>query len=327
MTALARLLQEVLVILAFKHLRKMRKYTVLTRNRSHFCSRHHWRSMRRTGSVCTPMHRVSPKFFWNTFINQIIREFLQLIRQFMRYVFLYFFWFTIFMLVFGFCGFMQRVFPKLFIRTSTSCWHWSFHISVIWYWISVGHVDSCDEDDDEEGEGVVEEELADIPGTTNGTYFDTLQPILLPLLMKCGFDRFSSDTCAHALRRASRVKELLEFLEEAQQLYRRFFICSHLAVGRHHRRRTPWCPRVQLSRVKVFLTDHMHTHTGINHKLSLTRLSCWGTWRNPLFFRREECCLVVRFELVYIFGKIPSLALGTSLLSFSLFVGPILEIL
>ena len=30
-------------------------------------------------------------------------------------------------------------------------------------------VDSCDEDDDDADEGVVEEELADIPGTTNGT--------------------------------------------------------------------------------------------------------------------------------------------------------------
>ena len=30
-------------------------------------------------------------------------------------------------------------------------------------------VDSCDEDGDEADEGVVEEELADIPGTTNGT--------------------------------------------------------------------------------------------------------------------------------------------------------------
>ena len=30
-------------------------------------------------------------------------------------------------------------------------------------------VDSCDEDDDEADEGVVEEELADSPGTTSGT--------------------------------------------------------------------------------------------------------------------------------------------------------------
>ena len=29
--------------------------------------------------------------------------------------------------------------------------------------------ESCDEDDEEVGEGVVEEELAEIPGTTDGT--------------------------------------------------------------------------------------------------------------------------------------------------------------
>ena len=50
-----------------------------------------------------------------------------------------------------------------------------------------------------------------------------------------------------------------------------------------------------------------------------------GTWENPLICRREECGLVVRFELENMFGKIPSLALGTSLLSFSLFVGPVLK--
>ena len=66
----------------------------------------------------------------------------------------------------------------------------------------------------------------------------------------------------------------------------------------------------QLSRVKVFLTDNMHTSS---------------TWENPLFCMREECSRVVRFELVHMFGKIPSPALGTSLLSFSLFVGPNLE--
>ena len=35
-------------------------------------------------------------------------------------------------------------------------------------------VDSCDEDGDEVDEGVVEEELADIPGTTNGAQFGVL---------------------------------------------------------------------------------------------------------------------------------------------------------
>ena len=48
-------------------------------------------------------------------------------------------------------------------------------------------VDSCDEDGDEADEDVVEEELADIPGNTNGTQFNILQSILLPFLMRCGF--------------------------------------------------------------------------------------------------------------------------------------------
>ena len=46
--------------------------------------------------------------------------------------------------------------------------------------------ESRDEDDGEEGEGVVEEEVADKPGTTNGTKLERLQSILLPFLMRSG---------------------------------------------------------------------------------------------------------------------------------------------
>ena len=46
--------------------------------------------------------------------------------------------------------------------------------------------ESCDEDDGEVGEGPVEE-LVDKAGTTNGTKLDTVQSILLPFLMRCGF--------------------------------------------------------------------------------------------------------------------------------------------
>ena len=49
------------------------------------------------------------------------------------------------------------------------------------------NTESCDEDDGERVEGVVEEELAGKPGTTNGTQFEILQSILLPFLMRCGF--------------------------------------------------------------------------------------------------------------------------------------------
>ena len=54
-------------------------------------------------------------------------------------------------------------------------------------YLLTSNTESCDEDDGEASEGVVEEELADKPGTTNGTQFEKLQSILLPFLMRCGF--------------------------------------------------------------------------------------------------------------------------------------------
>ena len=44
-------------------------------------------------------------------------------------------------------------------------------------YLLTSNTESCDEDDGEVGEGLVEEELADKPGTTNGTQFDILQSI------------------------------------------------------------------------------------------------------------------------------------------------------
>ena len=54
-------------------------------------------------------------------------------------------------------------------------------------YLLTSNTESCDEDDGEVGEGVVEEELVDKPGTTNGTSLDILQSIILPFLMRCGF--------------------------------------------------------------------------------------------------------------------------------------------
>ena len=48
-------------------------------------------------------------------------------------------------------------------------------------------IDSCEEDDEEVDEDVCEEELADNPGTTNGTKFDVLRQIFLPFLIRFGF--------------------------------------------------------------------------------------------------------------------------------------------
>ena len=88
----------------------------------------------------------------------------------MRFISLYFFRFPVFILVFGFCGIIQLVsrqsssFIPLFLSdTGASTSLFSDSESLF------SDVDSCDEDGDEADEGVVEEELVDTPGTTNGT--------------------------------------------------------------------------------------------------------------------------------------------------------------
>ena len=49
------------------------------------------------------------------------------------------------------------------------------------------NTESCDEDDEEVGVGVVGE-LVQKPGTTNGTQFEKLlQSMLLPFLVRCVF--------------------------------------------------------------------------------------------------------------------------------------------
>ena len=55
-------------------------------------------------------------------------------------------------------------------------------------YLLTSNTESCDEDDGEIGEGVVEEELADKPRTTNGTWFliDCNQ-FSSPFLVRCGF--------------------------------------------------------------------------------------------------------------------------------------------
>ena len=80
-------------------------------------------------------------------------------------------------------------------------------------------------------------------------------------------------------------------------MYRRFFSCLHLAVGRHHRRRTPRYPHgLQLGRVKVFLADHTHTRSWIYHKLSFFPLFYWGNRQYTFFREWVECSFVLFFE-------------------------------
>ena len=109
-------------------------------------------------------------------------------------------------------------------------------------------------------------------------------------------------------------------------IHRGFFSCLHLAVGRHHRRRILGIPHdLQIGRVKVSLAHHMHTCSGVHYKLSFLRVYGGCGQHDPLIGGRLECSLVFIFELVYVFGKVPCLASGASLLSTSLFLRPILK--
>ena len=76
---------------------------------------------------------------------------------------------------------------------------------------------------------------------------------------------------------------------------------------------------LQLSRVKVSLADYMQTSSGIYHKLPFF----WCN-RQYTFFRVRVEALPFSLRL-YVFGKVPRLASGTSLLSFSLFVRSVLK--
>ena len=111
-------------------LRKVCIYTVLTRTGFHFCSRLHWKFMRWLGSVLTSCSGFlqgsvrtlsSTKFSLNS-CSQSGSSY--------AFFSLYFFWFSNLNFVFGFCGFMQRVSPKLSTRTSTSFLYWIFCTSV-----------------------------------------------------------------------------------------------------------------------------------------------------------------------------------------------------
>ena len=57
----------------------------------------------------------------------------------------------------------------------------------------------------------------------------------------------------------------------------------------------------------------------------LLQLFCWRSREYPFLLGKVQCSLVFFFELEFVFSKIPSLASGTSLLSFSLFMGPVLK--
>ena len=99
--------------------------------------------------------------------------------------------------------------------------------------------------------------------------------------------------------------------------------CWHLAVGHHHRRRTSRCPHgLQFGKVKVSLADHMHASPGIHHKLSIVRVYAADITHSS----ESKWNVAFSFSLsLKKIGKIPCLAAGASLLSFSLFLRSVLK--
>ena len=164
------------------------------------------------------------------------------------------------------------------------------------------NTESRDENVEEVGECVIDEELADKPGTTNGTLFEILQSILLPFLMRCGFLTTDPVVCFPMI-----------FAELPKWKHCGCFFKKHY---RHE----------QVQFTDVFsLADHMQTCSWMYHKLSILRFYGGCGRHDQLLGRRIECSFVLFFEFVNISGKIPCLAAGASLLSFSLFLRYVLK--
>ena len=142
-------------------------------------------------------------------------------------------------------------------------------------------------------------------------------------------DNWSCRWYTHDLRRASQVKELRVFLQEAS-LSRIYPILWHIPwlLLLFAPRRWPsspssdfsmssWCP---IRQSQVSLADHMHACSEIYHKLSLLQFYGGCGLHNPLFGRRIECSFVLFFELVKSLARFHALPRAHRSCPFSLFL-------
>ena len=174
MTASARLLQEVLVSFVFKQISQFGSFgkcvnTLCLPEPGSTCARgsigESWDELEVLALLCIRSPRRFSEVLSST---KILSEFLQPVRQFTRCIS---------------CTSSDSLFFCVSVSVE-SCTGSSRSSSFIPLFLSdpgastalfsdtksmLADVDSCDEDGDEADEGVVEEEVADIPGTTNGT--------------------------------------------------------------------------------------------------------------------------------------------------------------
>ena len=209
---------------------------------------------------------------------------------------------------------MQRVSPKLFIRTSIPFGYWSFKISVFRYWITVSR---Cwllwwrww------RGRWRRSWRLTRWHSRNHKCYIS----LTFCKQLSCHFwwdvdsDRFSS--AIH--RRVSPMKALREFNRNTTLTNKSN--CLTKIVASLIVRTSPLAVITVVGLFDVFMVSSSAEWRSFSLTICILAqestftslslwLSCWGTGENPLFCGREGCSSVVRFEFVKNFGKIPSLA-------------------
>ena len=190
-------------------------------------------------------------------------------------------------------------------------------------YLLASNTESCDEDDGEEGEGIVEEDS-----------LVNQEPQMVQSWIFCHFwwdvvfDRLSSGSQSFPSERtASASSRSITVTNKSTSLTCTVASClvctSPLAVtvvGLLDVLMVFNSPEL-----RSFLLTICTLSSWIYHKLSFLRLFCFRNREDPFFRGRVECSLVLFFELICVFGKVPCLASGASL-SFSLFMGPVLKL-
>ena len=169
--------------------------------------------------------------------------------------------------------------------------------------VMVGEVDELEEDVGRsisclEGEGKLEEEPVDKPGTTIGTKVSVLHCIRIPFSMRCGFwplihsyeypcssQSFPSGKTAGESSRTFIVKNITNSLTNCG-----LFMRLHFTIGCYNRRRTSRCRHgFHFSGIRILFADHVHRRSGVCDKFSFLRFK---GWQAPIFRRWEECSFI-----------------------------------
>ena len=225
---------------------------MVIRTRFHFCFRLHWISWEELEVPLTSLIWVSPKALLKYF-HQPNSLWIPVANQAPHAIYLFV---------------LSRVHHFYFSVSVDSCSGSPRSSSVVLPLLSgagfsvyllTSNTESCDEDS-EVSESVLEEELADEPGTTTGTQLEKLQSMLLPLLGEMWFL-----TTGPMVGIPIIFTELPEWIVGVSSRSKTnsnkyssltFIVASPLVF-----------PRLQFVWIKVSLADHMHTRSWIHCRI------------------------------------------------------------